>query len=87
MIAHTKSFIMDRVYIGEGTNGRHTVIRSIVPKKTQIEEVTAIADDIVISARCRLFPSNIYPHQNIPKGKFEGSVIRPNSSPSQEDFE
>ena len=76
------SSIMDRVSIGDGTTiehsiiGRHVVVESTSSKQTRIENVTTIADDVIISSGCKLVASNIYPHNHVPEGNFEGITIR-----------
>ena len=76
------SAIMDRVSIGDSAKinhsiiGRHVLIESNPLKQTRIESLSTIADDVMISQGCRLAASNIYPHQHVPEGTYEGITIR-----------
>ena len=76
------SAVMDRAFIGDGAQidqsilGRHVTLESTSSKPTKIEKGTTIADDNTIALGSRLAASNVYPHQDVPEGVYEGITIR-----------
>ncbi len=77
------SAILDRVIIGEKAEvydsiiGRHTTILSSKSKKTRIESVSVVADDVVLEEGCTLRSSKIYPHQKV-RGNFQNQTLMAN---------
>jgi NDP-sugar pyrophosphorylase family protein len=76
------SAIMDRVIVGanamisDSIVGRHVTIRSSLKKKTKIENVTVIADDVIVEEGCTLNSTKIYPHQYV-RGEFSNQTLMP----------
>ena len=76
------SAIMDRVLIGDYAEidgsiiGRHVRVESTSLKPIKLEGVTTIADDVTIASGSRLKASNVYPHQYVSEGNYEGITIR-----------
>ncbi|MEM2147875.1 MAG: NDP-sugar synthase [Candidatus Bathyarchaeia archaeon] len=74
------SAIMDRVIIGEKAGiqesiiGRHVTVRSSPHKRTRIEAVSVVADDVVIEEGCVLKSTKVYPHQYV-KGEFINQTV------------
>jgi NDP-sugar pyrophosphorylase family protein len=74
------SAILDRVIIGEKAEvrdsiiGRHTTILSSGRKQTKINEVSVIADDVILEEGCTLTASKIYPHQRV-RGEFQHQTL------------
>jgi NDP-sugar pyrophosphorylase family protein len=75
------SAIMDRSIIGEGATirksiiGRQAIIQSTTKKRTFIEGVSVVSDDVTISPGCHLYGSKVYPHLKIPEGRFQNQTI------------
>jgi NDP-sugar pyrophosphorylase family protein len=76
------SAVMDRVIIGdkaqirESIIGRHVIVLSSPRKKTKIDLVSVIADDVKIEEGCELIDTKIYPHQYV-RGEFENQTLMP----------
>ena len=74
------SAILDRVIIGEKAEvrdsviGRHVTIRSNGKKKTRIDSVSVVADDVTIEEGCTLTSTKIYPHQSV-RGNFLNQIL------------
>lgn len=74
------SAVMDRVIIGEKAEikesiiGRHVTILSSARKRTKIDAVSVIADDVTIAEGCRLTATKIYPHQYV-RGEFTNQTL------------
>lgn len=74
------SAIMDRVIVEEKTEikqsivGRHVTILSRPRRRTKIESVSVIADDVIIAEGCKLTATKVYPHQHV-RGEFEDQII------------
>jgi NDP-sugar pyrophosphorylase family protein len=74
------SAIMDRVIIGEKAEikesiiGRHATILSSSRKKTKIDAVSVIADDVTVAEGCKLNATKIYPHQFV-RGEFSNQTL------------
>jgi NDP-sugar pyrophosphorylase family protein len=74
------SAIMDRVIIGEKAEigksiiGRHVTILSGPRKRTSINSVSVIADDVTVSEGCRLEATKVYPHQHV-RGEFKNQTL------------
>jgi len=77
------SAIMDRVIVGDNTEinesiiGRHVTVHSTQRRKTKIESVSVIADDVIIEQGCKLTATKIYPHQYV-RGEFSNQTLMPN---------
>jgi NDP-sugar pyrophosphorylase family protein len=65
------SAVMDRVIIGEKTEisesivGRHVTIFSKPNKRTKIDSISVIADDVTVAEGSKLTAAKIYPHQHV----------------------
>jgi NDP-sugar pyrophosphorylase family protein len=74
------SAIMDRVIIGEKAQikesiiGRHVTVNSNPKKRTIMDSISVIADDVIIAEGCKLTATKIYPHQYV-RGQFENQTI------------
>ena len=74
------SAIMDRAIIGEKAQikesivGRHVTVNSNTKKRTVIDSISVIADDVIIAEGCKLTATKIYPHQHV-RGQFENQTI------------
>jgi NDP-sugar pyrophosphorylase family protein len=74
------SAILDRVIIGEKAEvrdsviGRHVTIRSNGRKKTRIDSVSVVADDVTIEEGCTLTSTKIYSHQSV-RGNFVNQIL------------
>jgi NDP-sugar pyrophosphorylase family protein len=74
------SAIMDRVIIGEKAQikesivGRHVTVNSNPKKRTALDSISVIADDVIIAEGCKLTATKIYPHQYV-RGQFENQTI------------
>jgi NDP-sugar pyrophosphorylase family protein len=74
------SAVMDRVIIGDNAEikesiiGRHVTINSNMRKRTQIDAVSVIADDVTVSEGCKLTATKIYPHQYV-RGEFANQTL------------
>jgi NDP-sugar pyrophosphorylase family protein len=75
------SAVMDRAIIGDGAViknsivGRHVTINSTLEKPTIVECLSVISDDVSLAPGCRLYHSKVYPHLNIPEGRFEKMTV------------
>ena len=75
------SAVMDRAIIGDGAQirnsiiGRHVTIKSTMKKPTVIENVSVLADDVMIEAGTRLDGSKVYPHLYVKEGEYVGKVL------------
>jgi len=76
------SAVMDRVIIEEKAEiresivGRHVTIRSNSKKRTKIESVSVIGDNVTITEGSKLKATKIYPHQYV-KGEFINQTLLP----------
>ena len=76
------SAVMDRVIIGEKAEvkesiiGRHVTVLSSPKKKTKIDSVSVIADDVTITEGCQLKATKVYPHQYV-RGEFANQTLMP----------
>jgi len=74
------SAVMDRAIVGERAEitesiiGRHVTVLSSAKKKTMINRVSVIADDVILAEGCKLTATKIYPHQFV-RGEFENQTI------------
>jgi NDP-sugar pyrophosphorylase family protein len=74
------SAIMDRVIIDEKAEikesiiGRHATILSSQKKRTKIDAVSVIADDVIVAEGCTLKATKIYPHQYV-RGEFSNQTL------------
>mgnify|MGYP001153403396 CR=1 FL=1 len=76
------SAVMDRAIISmkaeikESIIGRHVTIHSSSKKKTKIDSVSVIADDVTIAEGCKLTATKVYPHQYV-RGEFTHQTLMP----------
>jgi NDP-sugar pyrophosphorylase family protein len=76
------SAIMDRVIVGEKAEikesilGRHITVRSSSKKRTIVNSISVIADDVTLTEGCKLTATKVYPHQHV-RGEFENQTIMP----------
>ncbi len=76
------SAVMDRVIIEEKAEitdsiiGRHVTVLSSFKKRTKIDSISVIADDVTIAEGCKLTATKIYPHQYV-KGEFTNQTLMP----------
>jgi NDP-sugar pyrophosphorylase family protein len=76
------SAVMDRVIVGDKTSikesiiGRHASVNSNARRPTKIDEVSVIADDVIIEQGCTLTATKIYPHQYV-RGMFSHQTLMP----------
>jgi NDP-sugar pyrophosphorylase family protein len=76
------SAVMDRVIIEKEAEiknsiiGRHVTVLSSPWKKTKIDSVSVIADDVTIAEGCKLTATKIYPHQYV-RGEFISQTLMP----------
>jgi NDP-sugar pyrophosphorylase family protein len=81
-VAVENSAIMDRVIIEEKAEvkesiiGRHVTVLSSPRKRTTINSVSVIADDVTIAEGCKLTSTKIYPHQHV-RGEFINQTLMP----------
>jgi NDP-sugar pyrophosphorylase family protein len=74
------SAVMDRVIVGEKAEiresivGRHVTANSSMKKRTTINSVSVIADDVILAEGCKLTATKVYPHQYV-RGEFENQTI------------
>jgi len=74
------SAVMDRVIIGEKAEikdsivGRHVTVGSSSKKRTSIDSVSVVADDVAIAEGCKLTATKIYPHLHV-RGEFENQTL------------
>lgn len=74
------SAIMDRVIIGEKAQikksilGRHITVNSNTKKRTMINSISVIADDVTIVEGSKLTATKVYPHQHV-RGEFKNQTI------------
>ena len=74
------SAVMDRVIIDEKADirdsivGRHVTILSSAKKQTKIDQVSVVADDVIVAAGCQLTATKIYPHQYV-RGEFANQTL------------
>ena len=76
------SAVMDRVIIEEKAEiknsiiGRHVTVLSSPKKRTKIDSISVIADDVTIAEGCKLTSTKIYPHQHV-RGEFINQTLMP----------
>ncbi|MGB9713728.1 MAG: sugar phosphate nucleotidyltransferase [Candidatus Bathyarchaeales archaeon] len=76
------SAVMDRVIIEKRAEiknsiiGRHVTVLSNSQKKTRIDSISVVADDVAIAEGCRLKATKIYPHQYV-RGEFMNQTLMP----------
>jgi NDP-sugar pyrophosphorylase family protein len=76
------SAIMDRVIVGDKAEirqsvvGRHVKVMSNPRRPTTIEDVSTVADDVIIEEGCKLSATKIYPHQYV-RGTFKNQTLMP----------
>jgi len=81
-VAVENSAVMDRVIIEEKAEikesiiGRHVTVLSSPKKRTKIDSVSVIADDVTIAEGCKLTSTKIYPHQHV-RGEFINQTLMP----------
>jgi len=76
------SAVMDRAIIGDSAVikdsivGRHVTVNSNPQKPTYVGGLSVIADDVSVTAGCRLSSSKVYPHLRLPEGNFEKMTVK-----------
>lgn len=76
------SAVMDRVIVeanAEVNNsiiGRHVTVHSTPKKRTKIDSISVVADDVIIEEGCHLTATKIYPHQYV-RGQFVNQTLMP----------
>jgi NDP-sugar pyrophosphorylase family protein len=74
------SAVMDRVIIKEKAEikesiiGRHVTILSSPRKRTKIDSMSVVADNVIIAEGCKLTGTKIYPHQYV-RGEFRNQTL------------
>ena len=74
------SAVMDRAIFGEKAEirdsivGRHVTVCSSLKKRTKINSVSVVADDVTIAEGCKLTATKIYPHQYV-RGEFTKQTL------------
>jgi NDP-sugar pyrophosphorylase family protein len=77
------SAVLDRVIIGDKAEvynsiiGRHATILSSGRKPTRVDDISVVADDVIIEEGCSLVETRIYPHQRV-KGEFKQQILMSN---------
>ena len=71
-----RSIIEEKAEIKESIIGRHVTILSSPKKRTIIDSVSVIADDVTIAEGCKLTATKIYPHQYV-RGEFANQTLMP----------
>jgi len=71
-----RAIIEEKAEIKESIIGRHVTILSSPRKKTKIDSVSVIADDVTIAEGCKLTSTKIYPHQYV-RGEFINQTLMP----------
>ena len=71
-----RAIVEEKAGIRESIIGRHVTIRSSLRKRTKIDSVSVIADDVTIAEGCRLTATKIYPHQYV-RGEFLNQTLMP----------
>jgi len=76
------SAVMDRAIFGEKAEirdsivGRHVTVCSSLKKRTKINSVSVVADDVTLAEGCTLTATKIYPHQYV-RGEFTSQTLMP----------
>lgn len=76
------SAVLDRAIIGESAVikdsiiGRHVTVNSNPEKPTLVGGLSVLADDVSLTAGCRLYSSKVYPHLRLPEGNFEKMTVK-----------
>jgi len=71
-----RAIIEEKAEIKESIIGRHVTVLSTSKKRTKIDRVSVIADDVTIAAGCKLTATKIYPHQYV-RGEFVNQTLMP----------
>jgi len=71
-----RAIIEEKAEIKESIIGRHVTILSSPKKRTIIDSVSVIADDVTIAEGCKLTATKIYPHQYV-RGEFANQTLMP----------
>jgi len=71
-----RAIIEEKAEIKESIIGRHVTILSSPKKRTKIDSVSVIADDVTIAEGCKLTATKIYPHQYV-RGEFRNQTLMP----------
>lgn len=86
------STVMDRAIIGESAVieksivGRQVTINSTSKNPVLIENLSVIADDVILSPGCQLSKTKIYPHVDLPEGEYINQTIHNITSISKTQF-
>jgi len=71
-----RAIIEEKAEIKESIIGRHVTLCSSSRKRTKIDSVSVIADDVTIAEGCKLTATKIYPHQYV-RGEFLNQTLMP----------
>jgi len=71
-----RAIIEEKAEIKESIVGRHVTILSSLRKRTKIDSVSVIADDVTVAEGCKLTATRIYPHQYV-RGEFINQTLMP----------
>lgn len=71
-----RSIIGDGAIIRDSIIGRQVTINSTLESPSTVEGVSVIADDVSLASGCKLYNSRVYPHLNLPEGRFEQMTVR-----------
>jgi NDP-sugar pyrophosphorylase family protein len=71
-----RAIIEEKAEIKESIIGRHVTVLSSPKKRTKIDSVSVIADDVTIAEGCKLTSTKIYPHQHV-RGEFINQTLMP----------
>ena len=86
------STVMDRAIIGDSAVikksivGRQVTVNSTSNNPVLIENLSVIADDVILSPGCHLSKTKIYPHIDLPKGEYINQTIHNIASISKTSF-
>jgi NDP-sugar pyrophosphorylase family protein len=69
-----RAIVEEKAEIKESIIGRHVTILSSPQKRTKIDLVTVVADDVTIAEGCKLTSTKIYPHQLV-RGEFTNQTL------------
>ncbi len=71
-----RAIVEEKAEIKESIVGRHVTILSSARRRTKIDSVSVVADDVTIAEGCKLTATKIYPHQYV-RGEFTNQTLMP----------
>ena len=71
-----RAIVEEKAEIKESIVGRHVTILSSARRRTKIDSVSVVADDVTIAEGCKLTATRIYPHQYV-RGEFTNQTLMP----------